>query len=172
MTNVWRVAGVQWGILTLALDILKGVVAVWIGGWYFNNESIRVLAGVCVLVGNLFPVFLKFKGGKGVGTSVGVFFSLLPIQSALGALVFGIAAWRWRMVSVGSLAGVTVMALASAHRYGIVGPIPRLALAACLLLWWSHRSNIGRILDGTENKIGLKPDNPLPPQETQEGSPT
>jgi glycerol-3-phosphate acyltransferase PlsY len=166
MTNVWRVAGAGWGLATLLLDILKGVLAVWLGGSYFNSDGLRIVAVIAVLMGNLFPLFLKFKGGKGVGTSVGVFFSLVPLESAIGAVVFFLVIGRWKMVSAASLAAVTAMALAVAHRSGIVWPISQLALAGCLLVWWSHRENIVRILQGAENKIGkpkpvtLSPDAP------------
>ncbi len=172
MTNVWRVAGAGWGVTTLALDVLKGVLAVWLGGSYFNSDVLRVVAVVTVLLGNLFPVFLKFKGGKGVGTSVGAFFSLVPLESAIGAVVFFLVIGRWKMVSAASLAAVTVMALAVAHRSGIVWPISRLALAGCLLVWWSHRENIARILQGTENKIGKsKAVPPAPPSDPAEAAP-
>ena len=155
MTNVWRFAGAKWGIATLLLDILKGVLAVWMAGKLDpDHRGTMVLAGLFVILGNLFPIFLRFKGGKGVGTSIGVFYSLLPIPSLIGTVVFGLVLWRRKIVSVSSLAGVTAMALASCHFLGVERDESRLALLICLLVWYGHRANLLRLLAGTERKIG------------------
>src|ERR1035441_7479662 len=112
MTNVWRVAGAGWGIATLILDIGKGALAVWIARRFSpDSGALEVLSGLAVLLGNIFSVFLRFKGGKGIGVSIGVFFSLLPFESAVGTGLFLIALLSTRMISVGSLLGVTSMAL-------------------------------------------------------------
>ncbi|HTA77812.1 MAG TPA: glycerol-3-phosphate 1-O-acyltransferase PlsY [bacterium] len=160
MTNVWRVAGAKWGILTLVLDIAKGALAVAIARYFDPNDSqTLVLTGVVALLGNIFSVFLNFKGGKGIGISVGVFFSLLPMESTAGLIVFLIALAIGRMISVGSLLGVTTMAVFTLYEYlqhGLDYWYLGLALFAAVMIWWTHRQNIQRILKGTENKIGKK----------------
>jgi glycerol-3-phosphate acyltransferase PlsY len=160
MTNVWRVAGAKWGILTLVLDIAKGALAVAIARYFDPNDSqTLVLTGLVALLGNIFSIFLNFKGGKGIGISVGVFFSLLPMESTAGLIVFLIALAIGRMISVGSLLGVTTMAVFTLYEYlqhGLDYWYLGLALFAAMMIWWTHRQNIQRILNGTENKIGKK----------------
>jgi glycerol-3-phosphate acyltransferase PlsY len=156
MTNVWRVAGAKWGILTLILDIAKGALAVAIARHFDpNDDLLLVLTGATALLGNLFSVFLNFKGGKGIGISVGVFFSLLWMPSLAGLIVFLIALTIGRMISVGSLLGVTTMAGLTLYAHG-PDWYSGLALFAAIMIWWTHRQNIKRILSGTENKIGKK----------------
>jgi glycerol-3-phosphate acyltransferase PlsY len=154
MTNVWRVAGAGWGIATLVLDTGKAVLAVWIARFLNpGNDQVIVLSGLGVLLGNVFSVFLKFKGGKGIGVSVGVFFSLLPFESAVGTGLFILALLLTRMISVGSLLGVTAMAALAIYHQGLTS-YSLLALFAALVIWWTHRENIKRIMSGTERKIG------------------
>ena len=154
MTNVWRVAGAGWGIATLALDIGKAVLAIWISRLLTpGNDQIIVLSGLAVLLGNVFSVFLKFKGGKGIGVSVGVFFSLLPFESAVGTGLFILALLLTRMISVGSLLGVTAMGILTLYHQGLTS-YSLLATFAALVIWWTHRENIKRIMSGTERKIG------------------
>lgn len=156
MTNVWRVAGANWGILTLILDIAKGALALVIARHFDpNDDLLLVLTGVTALLGNIFSVFLNFKGGKGIGISVGVFFSLLWMPSLAGLIVFLIALAMGRMISVGSLLGVTTMAGLTLYTHGLDW-YSGLALFAAIMIWWTHRQNIKRILNGTENKIGKK----------------
>ena len=157
MTNVWRVAGAKWGILTLVLDIAKGALAVAITRWVTPQDiQLLVLTGLAALLGNIFSIFLKFKGGKGIGVSVGVFFSLLPIPSSVGLVVFVVALGIGRMISVGSLLGVTTMALLTLYYQQGLTWYSGLACFAAAMIWWTHRQNISRILSGAENKIGKK----------------
>jgi glycerol-3-phosphate acyltransferase PlsY len=156
MTNVWRVAGPGWGILTLLLDIGKAVLAVRLAAlWGEGAEFWEAGAGLAVLLGNVFSIFLKFKGGKGIGVSVGVFYSLLSWESAVGTGAFALGLASTRMVSVGSLLGVTTMAIAGLARHGL-GWSTGLALLGALMVWWTHRENIQRIIQGTERRIGSK----------------
>ncbi len=157
MTNVWRVVGAGWGIATLLLDISKGALAVWLPQHFAPLDSLlEVLCGLAGLLGNIFPIFLQFKGGKGIGVSVGVFFTLLPLESAAGLVAFTLAVAATRMISVGSLLGVTTMALLTIYLEKGLNWFSGLALFAMILIWWTHRQNIKRILNGTENKIGKK----------------
>ncbi len=157
MTNVWRVAGPGWGITTLVLDISKGVLAVWLAQHFDPMDDLmEVLCGLMALLGNIFSVFLKFKGGKGIGVSIGIFFFLLPPESSVGLIFFIVAVLSSRMISVGSLLGVSAMAVMTLYHQKGLTWFSGLALLATALVWWTHRQNIRRILDGTENKIGKK----------------
>jgi glycerol-3-phosphate acyltransferase PlsY len=157
MTNVWRVAGAQWGLATLALDISKGVLAVWLAHHFDPmDDLLEVACGLAALLGNVFSIFLGFKGGKGIGISIGVFFFLLPTESTVGLVLFIGAVLATRMISVGSLLGVTSMALVTLYHQKGLTWFSGLALLATALVWFTHRQNIQRILKGTENKIGKK----------------
>ncbi|SRR5579871_3390832 len=157
MTNVWRVAGAGWGIATLALDISKGVLAVWLAQHFDpTDDLLEVGCGLAALIGNVFSVFLKFKGGKGIGISIGVFFFLLPPESTVGLVLFILAVLATRMISVGSLLGVTGMALMTLYHQKGLTWFSGLALLATALVWYTHRQNLQRIMNGTENKIGKK----------------
>jgi acyl phosphate:glycerol-3-phosphate acyltransferase len=162
MTNVWRVAGPGWGIATLVLDIAKGVAAVWLAD-HFNplNDRLEVLCGLAALLGNIFSIFLKFKGGKGIGISVGIFFYLLLPESSAGLAVFILAVLATRMISVGSLLGVTTMMALTFYNLRELNSYSGLALVAAAMIWWTHRQNIKRILAGTESKIGKKKTSPV-----------
>jgi len=157
MTNVWRVAGARWGIATLALDIAKGVLAVWLAAHFDPDDDwLRVACGLAALLGNVFSIFLKFKGGKGIGVSTGVFFYLLPVPSSAGLGAFLLAVLLTRMISVGSLLGVTVMMGLTFYFQKTLNWYSGLALFATVMIWWTHRQNLKRILLGTENKTGKK----------------
>jgi glycerol-3-phosphate acyltransferase PlsY len=157
MTNVWRVAGAKWGIATLALDIAKGALAVYLARHFDPGDNLLAVGtGLAALIGNVFSIFLKFKGGKGIGVSVGIFFSLLPWESSAGLAVFLVVLALTRMISVGSLLGATTMALLTLYfEHGLTW-FSGLAVVATVMIWWTHRQNIQRILAGTENKIGKK----------------
>lgn len=157
MTNVWRVAGAGWGIATLLMDIAKGALAVGLARHLGPpNEFLEVACGLAALLGNIFSIFLNFKGGKGIGISVGIFFTLLPLESTVGFALFILAVGFTRMISVGSLLGVTAMAALTLYHQREVDWISGLALLAAVMIWWTHRQNIRRILNRTENKIGKK----------------
>lgn len=158
MTNVWRVAGAGWGITTFVLDVAKGVLAIEIAyHWAQNSDAMLVFCGLSVLLGSIFSVFLKFKGGKGVGTSAGVFFSILPLESAIAMTVFLLTVLFTRMISAGSLLGVlTLAALTIFFQKGLTW-FSALAMFAAAVVWWTHRQNIQRIIKGMENKIGKNP---------------
>jgi glycerol-3-phosphate acyltransferase PlsY len=161
MTNVWRVAGAKWGIATLVLDIAKGALAVALARYLDPGDNLlAVVCGLAALVGNVFSIFLKFKGGKGIGVSVGIFFSLLPIPSTAGLVIFLTALALTRMISVGSLLAAATMCgftlYIEYHQPGSFTWLSGLAIVATVMLWWTHRQNIQRILAGTENKISKK----------------
>ena len=155
MTNIWRVAGPWWGIATLAFDGLKGALAVGAARHFYPLDDFWVvLCGLIALFGNVCSMFLKFKGGKGIGISMGIFFSLLPLESSIALGLFLLALLITRMISVGSLLAVTALAALTAYYEKGLDWLSGLTLLAALLIWWTHRQNLKRILNGTENKIG------------------
>jgi len=159
-TNVARVAGPLAGTLTLIFDIAKGAGAVLLAE-KLSNGSARwmMIAGIVALVGHCFPVWLKFKGGKGVATAAGVFLVLSPLACLAAVLLFLLVVIFWRYVSVGSVSAAAAMPLLV---YFLWAPrhAPPLALtvgavAAALLIIYKHRGNLRRLLEGTEPKFSL-----------------
>jgi len=153
-TNVLRSAGKAAGALALLLDLGKGAAASALAGRLAPGEAALCgAAAVAAVVGHMYPVWLRFQGGKGVATGLGAFAPLVP-KAALGALAaFAFTALATRFVSLGSVAGgVALAGLALALR----GPDPvaiAAALAAALVIF-RHRSNLWRILGGTEHRMG------------------
>ncbi|HEY0378834.1 MAG TPA: glycerol-3-phosphate 1-O-acyltransferase PlsY [Pyrinomonadaceae bacterium] len=162
-TNVLRKAGKTAGVVTLMLDALKGAVAVLLARWLLTNDfGINWwVAGAAVLAvfGHCFPVWLDFRGGKGVATGVGVFLSLYPPAVACAAVVFVLAFALTRYVSLGSILGSAALPLFTWLLGGYVRPVPQpgpvltAAVAAGALIILMHRANIGRLLRGTESKF-------------------
>jgi glycerol-3-phosphate acyltransferase PlsY len=157
MTNVWRAAGWKWGLPVLLLDIAKGFTAVFAPPSLLGDDPfalLRVLGGVCVMLGNVFPLFLGFKGGKGVGTAIGVFLTLLPLPTGLAFGVFLLTVLPTRMISAGSLMAALALAVSTLLLRRPHDLVTAFSVLAAALVWWTHRSNIRRILAGTENRIG------------------
>jgi glycerol-3-phosphate acyltransferase PlsY len=159
-TNVARVVGPSAGILTLALDVAKGAAAVWLAGRFTGQSSTAMtLAGVAALIGHCFPVWLRFKGGKGVATALGVFLMLAPL-AALGALlVFIVVSVVWRYVSLGSVSAAAAMPLLMYFLWA-PGHAPPLVvdfgtLFATALVIFKHDANLQRLVDGTEPKFSF-----------------
>ena len=159
-TNVARVVGPLAGILTLAFDTAKGAAAVWLAG-RFTNESATwmMIAGFVVLLGHCFPVWLKFKGGKGVATALGVFLALCPLAAVSALLLFVICVAYWRYVSLGSVAAAAAMPLliyflwAPHHAPPIIIDVGTLAIA--LLVIYKHDGNLQRLVEGTEPRFSF-----------------
>lgn len=152
-TNVARVAGKRQGILTLIGDIAKGVVPVILALQMGANLTTTVMAGAAAFVGHLYPVFLKFRGGKGVATALGVFVALAPVAALVLILMFIAIALSSRIVSVGSIATAMAAPLILwlfSYPPIVVGMAVFIAAAITL----RHRSNIQRLLNGTEPRFG------------------
>ncbi len=172
-TNVTRRAGKWAGILTLALDALKGVAAVLLarrllaadasgGDWWL------AAAALAALLGHIFPVWLGFRGGKGVATGLGIFATLSPLAVASAVALFLLVVWKTRYVSLGSLVATASMPFAmwfwsrNAAPDGtpaddVTNTVPLIFLAATCgaLIIFMHRANINRLRGGTENKLKL-----------------
>jgi len=155
-TNVSRRAGKGAGILTLALDALKGSAAVIIATVVVGDTNHAAwwigIAGIAAMVGHIFPVWLGFRGGKGVATGVGVFLVLTPVAVLISGLLFVIIVVFTRYVSLGSMLGaVAVPAFAWLLNYGT--PLVFTTLFGAALIIYAHRQNIQRLITGTENKF-------------------
>jgi glycerol-3-phosphate acyltransferase PlsY len=156
-TNVLRSAGLMPALLTGALDIGKGALAVWLAGQITGYPAVQVLAGAAVILGHNHSVFLGFRGGAGVGTSLGALGAIyLPAAIALVILLLLIIAIT-RYASLGSLAVITLMPI-TLLILGVVGTLPLTYVLYGLLAWiiivYAHRPNIQRLLRGTERRIG------------------
>jgi len=155
-TNVSRRAGKAAGILTLVFDALKGVVAVLIARLLLTHQEHALwwigFAGLVAIIGHIFPVWLGFRGGKGVATGVGVFLVLTPLAVLVSGLLFLIIVALTRYVSLGSMIGaLSIPASAWLLDYG--SPIVVTTLLGAALIIYAHRQNIQRLLTGTENKF-------------------
>ena len=160
-TNVSRVAGPLAGILTLIFDTLKGALPVLAAGRLFDhNATALMLAGLAALVGHCFPVWLKFRGGKGVATALGVFGALSPAATLAALVVFALTLVFWQYVSLASLAAAAAMPLliyflwAPRHAPPLI--ISLGTLLATAIVFFNHSSNLQRLTQGTEPKYSLK----------------
>ncbi|HSH68780.1 MAG TPA: glycerol-3-phosphate 1-O-acyltransferase PlsY [Deferrisomatales bacterium] len=152
-TNVARTVGRTAGIATLAGDVLKGLIpTAWAGASFVSSWAVAGV-GLAAYLGHLFPLYLGFKGGKGVATGLGVFLGLAPGAALLAAGVFGGVAWRGRVVSLASLCAAGVLPLLLAF---LGAPLAYVVLGVVVggLSVWKHESNIERLLDGTESRLG------------------
>ncbi|MFD0711140.1 glycerol-3-phosphate 1-O-acyltransferase PlsY [Paenibacillus sp. GCM10027626] len=154
-TNTLRILGKGPAAAVFLLDIIKGVLAVLLGKWLVGGEWVPVVCGLAAIIGHNWPVFFGFKGGKGIATTVGVIASL----AFLPALIAGIAAILsiviTRFVSLGSLifaALVPIIILLTSK------PLPLLlaSLLICIFAFVRHRSNIVKLVQGNENKLGAR----------------
>ena len=152
-TNVIRVMGWRYGVVVFILDIIKCVIAVALGSWFAGSYG-GLLAAVFVVIGHDFPVFLGFRGGKGIASSFGVFLVLFPRAALMGFALFFLVVLLTRMVSVGSLSfvsfvfGYVVITSQSPPAIAVTGGL-------ALLAFIRHSENLRRVFSGTENKLSL-----------------
>ncbi len=160
-TNVFRVIGKGWGIFTFVLDALKGFIPAFAFPILGHIEPAMrseygVLFGFMAILGHSFPVYLKFKGGKGVATSAGMLLGIAWLVVAIGFVCWVLCMVLSRYVSLSSIVAAFAVAIASwLHpHYPILVKVALTALA--VLVIWLHRANIKRLLNGTENRFGKK----------------
>jgi len=159
-TNVARVVGPLAGILTLVLDAAKGAAAVFLAQRLSNDSATwLMMAALAALVGHCFPMWLKFKGGKGVATAAGVFLMLSPLAFGVAVVLFVLVVVFWRYVSLGSISAAAAMPLLMyflwAPRHAPPLAITIGTLAAALLIIFKHRGNLQRLLAGAEPKFSF-----------------
>lgn len=157
-TNIYRTAGKKLGLLTLLGDVLKGVIPIGIAmrlageQWGLPSDVWIAVAGLSPIVGHIFPIFLGFKGGKGVATALGIYLPISPIAVLIEFFVFAGIVWKWRFVSLGSIAcAITIPILIAFFRSDSQAYFILSVIVAALVIY-RHQGNIERLLQGTENK--------------------
>ncbi|MFO7889693.1 MAG: glycerol-3-phosphate 1-O-acyltransferase PlsY [bacterium] len=167
-TNVFRVMGWKSGLVVVTVDIAKGLLAVLLIAPIafsvpLDTVIIKIIVGFSAIIGHIWTVFAGFRGGKGVGTAFGVFLALAPVASLIAFVVWTLLVFLTRYVSLGSLSagfifGLVVIIRKYFFKVDIPVPIMILAVVVVLLVFYTHRSNIKRLLQGKENKLGEKKD--------------
>lgn len=149
-TNAMRVGGKKLGIMTLVLDALKGIIPILIFLFLNFSGTLIALCGIMVVLGHIFPVWLKFKGGKGVATAVAVLLILMPSVGLIFVFTWLIVFALSKTVSLASLSAVLCSAVAA---YWFITPYFIMSLVLCALIFYKHKENIKRLLNGTELKF-------------------
>lgn len=159
-TNVARAAGLLAGILTLVLDAAKGAGAVLLAEKLANDSATwMMIAAFAALLGHCFPVWLKFKGGKGVAAAAGIFLVLSPLACLAAVILFLLVVIFWRYISLGSVSSAAAMPLLIYFLWAPRHAPPRAvtvgAVAAALVIIYKHRGNLQRLVEGAEPKFSL-----------------
>lgn len=151
-TNLYRTVGRKVGVLTLIGDCFKGLVPVLAARKLGLSPEFVAWVGLAAFCGHVFSVFLRFKGGKGVATALGVFLALAPLALAIALGVFVVLVFKWRYISLGSIAAAAVMPLAvSLLGAGRIMLVVTTLIAVIVIV--KHGGNIKRLVAGTENKF-------------------
>jgi glycerol-3-phosphate acyltransferase PlsY len=159
-TNVARVAGPLPAVLTLLFDVAKGAVPVWLAGRVSNESATwMMIAALAALLGHCFPVWLKFRGGKGVATAAGAFFVLCPPALLSSVILFLLVLFFWRYVSLASISAAAAMPLLIYFLWAPHHAPPLIvtfgALAAAVIIVYKHDANIQRLAQGEESKVSF-----------------
>lgn len=156
-TNIYRTSGKILGVLTLLGDVFKGVVPIWMAVMWTTHDLWGVsdlwiaIVGLSPILGHIFPIFLGFKGGKGVATALGVYLAISPVAVLIEILVFAYVVWKWRIIALGSIiSALTIPILIALFRNERIYFVLSGVIAALIL--YRHQSNIARLIQGTENK--------------------
>ena len=153
--NVMRASGTTAGVLVAALDMAKGAAGVWLAAQMSAGAAVPAVAGLAAIVGHIYPVWLRFQGGKGVATACGVFSVLTPLAIPPALAIFAVVVWATKYISLGSVvASIALPPLA----YALGGPTPAVlaAAAASAIIVFRHRSNVLRLRRGTERRLGVR----------------
>lgn len=154
-SNVLRTLGVRPAVVAMMLDAVKGTVAVLIAQRVTNGVAAPVAAGLASMIGHVYPIWLRFRGGKGVATAAGAFAVLTPVAAAVAVGVFVLSVAITRFISVGSMAAAITLA-----GWAIVSDAPTAvgigAAVAAVLVIVGHRANVIRLAAGTERRIGQR----------------
>jgi glycerol-3-phosphate acyltransferase PlsY len=154
-TNVLRTLGVRPAVLAMMLDAVKGTVAVLVAQRLTNGVAAPVIAGLASMIGHVYPVWLRFRGGKGVATAAGAFAVLTPVAVAVAVGVFVLTVALTRFISVGSM--VAALTLAG---WAIASDAPTAvgvgAAIGAVLVIVGHRANVLRLVAGTERRVGQR----------------
>jgi glycerol-3-phosphate acyltransferase PlsY len=162
-TNVFRVIGKSWGILCFVLDFLKGLLAAGLFSFWLLSEAARLenpylplLAGAAAILGHNFPVWLKFRGGKGIATSAGVITAVAPWCMAAALLTWAACMFLSRIVSLSSILAALAVGISSWILYADQPLLAGILTALSAIAILKHKSNIQRLLKGEEHRFGKK----------------
>jgi acyl phosphate:glycerol-3-phosphate acyltransferase len=163
-TNVIRVLGPRIGLAVFAFDMMKGALPVLFFPRYVPYQELAIaggpvgvgiLCGIAAIIGHVRPIYLRFgRGGKGVATAAGVFLALAPVQTALTIVVFTVVLLASGYVSLGSLISATLLPVLLALTVGVRSMLFAISALVALFVFWTHRSNIERLRNGTEHRFG------------------
>lgn len=151
-TNIFRTAGKTLGILTLVGDVLKGMIPIGIAIQLDVSDLWLAGVGLSTFLGHVFPIFLGFRGGKGVATALGVYLVVSPIAVLIEFLLFAGLVWKWRYISLGSISCATTIPILIAFFRSDSQAYSILSVIIAALILYRHQENIVRLLQGTENK--------------------
>ena len=151
-TNVARTVGRMAALITLLGDSAKGCAAVLLAQWAGNSLTASALAALAAVLGHMFPAYYRFRGGKGVATSLGVMTPLLPWPTLGGVIIWVAVALVLRYVSVASMLAALAVPLLALLR-GDPSPLVLAAVAAAFLIVGAHRTNLQRLVQGTESRL-------------------
>ncbi|MBI3260636.1 MAG: glycerol-3-phosphate 1-O-acyltransferase PlsY [Ignavibacteriae bacterium] len=172
-TNAFRVLGVKWGIVVQIVDILKGVLAVVVishlftGAMPFVNRTpfeditvLRLIAGVSAVLGHIFSAFVQFRGGKGINTATGMLIAIAPVDVGIAFTLFLLVVFSSGYISLGSIVAAITIPTAMCIRYNILHvdiagyhTMIFFCIGIALLVIYTHRANIGRLMSGNENRF-------------------
>ena len=153
--NVMRASGVGAGLLVAVLDMSKGAASVWLAARLSDGAPLPAAAGLAAIIGHIYPIWLRFRGGKGVATACGVFSILTPLAVPPALAIFGVVVWLTKYISLGSV--LASMALPPiAYALGSPAPAVIAATAASAFIVFRHRSNLVRLRTGTERRVGAR----------------
>ncbi len=154
-SNVLRTSGVRAAVVAMILDGVKGTIAVLVAQLLAAGPIAAVIAAFASVVGHVYPIWLRFRGGKGVATAAGAFAVLAPEALGIASCVFFVAVLATRFISVGSIAGALTLALVATFS-DAPGVIAIGATACALVIVYRHRENLARLVAGTERRIGQR----------------
>jgi len=172
-TNVFRSLGWKWGLVVQIADVAKGFLAVGLVAYFFSTEMpfvnrtpfedatvVKLIAGMCAVIGHIYSVFAGFRGGKGINTSVGMLIAVAPVEVAVAAGIFAMLLFASGYVSLGSIIAAASVPSTMAFRYNILHVdiegymvTVHFFIALAALVIYAHRTNIKRLLLGTENRF-------------------
>jgi acyl phosphate:glycerol-3-phosphate acyltransferase len=151
--NVMRASGLTAGVLVAALDMSKGAASVWLAARVSDSADLPAVAGLAAILGHIYPIWLRFRGGKGVATACGVFGMLTPLAVPPALAIFAAVVWLTQYISLGSvLASIALPPIA--YALGSPAPAVTAAAAASAIIVFRHRSNMLRMWTGTERRVG------------------
>jgi glycerol-3-phosphate acyltransferase PlsY len=151
--NVYRTAGLAIALLVIAIDVAKGATSIVLAARMMPGLGGPVTAGVAAIIGHMYPVWLRFRGGKGVATACGVFLMLAPVATAMAGAAFVVTVWITRYVSLGSVVATTALP-ALAWAFDVPLPVVAGGTIAALVIIPRHAGNLARVVSGTERRLG------------------